>query len=164
MSTFGDGGTRLGFEGDLIGVFSSPRTTVTMEGRRGLRFLCVSVLESDLRARLYSPMSSSSAISYAGGVGAASWTSAREADGGWRVGVVAMVEAERCGVRLVDTPRRLRVVDLRSWKRDRRLHVNLDLDRDHRDGRRPRAPSYSSSGLLDGRRVAQNQKVCQMDQ
>ncbi|GJE96571.1 hypothetical protein PsYK624_127690 [Phanerochaete sordida] len=42
-----------------------------------------------------------------------------------------MVEAERCGVRLVDTPRRLRVVDLRSWKHDRRLHANLDLDCDH---------------------------------
>lgn len=60
--TFGDGETRLGLEGDLIGVFSSPRMTVTMEGRRRLRFLGVSVLESDLRARLYSPMSTSSAI------------------------------------------------------------------------------------------------------
>ena len=60
---FGDGGTRFGLEGDLIGVLSSPCMTVTMEGRRGLRFLGVSELEFDLRTRLYNPMSSSSAIS-----------------------------------------------------------------------------------------------------
>ena len=52
LLTFGDSGTRLGLEGDLIGVFSSPRMTVTTEGRRGMRFLGVSVLESDLRVRL----------------------------------------------------------------------------------------------------------------
>lgn len=46
-----------------MGVFSSPRKTVTMDGRRGLRFRGVSVLESDLRlARLNMPMSSSSDI------------------------------------------------------------------------------------------------------
>lgn len=59
---FGEGSIKLGLDGDFIGVLGSSRSTDTMDGRRGLRFRGVSVLESDLRERLKSPMSSSSDI------------------------------------------------------------------------------------------------------
>lgn len=49
---FGEEGTRLGFDGDFMGVLGSSRTIDTMDGRRGLRFLGVSWLESDFLAKL----------------------------------------------------------------------------------------------------------------
>lgn len=59
---FGEVETRLGFDGDLIGVFSSSLTMVTMDGRRvaRVRFVGVPCIELERRLRLQSPMSSSS--------------------------------------------------------------------------------------------------------
>ena len=69
VDIFGEALSKLGFEGDFNGVFSSSLTIEMTDGRRGTLYLLVMLerVESDLLERLHKPISPSSDIPAMGG-------------------------------------------------------------------------------------------------